>query len=84
VVNKKQLTLAARLYELANTALLDEGGCETDEERAVVALAIERTRAKLERMGYSPYSMNTLSACIDAAKRDAAPTGKGALPQGAS
>lgn len=68
-MNKREVELAARLYELANTACLDLGGCETDEEAAVVERAIERSRAKLERLGYSIGELGSLQACIQAAKR---------------
>lgn len=67
-MNKRQIEFAARLYELANTACLDTGGCESEEEVAVVARAIERCYAKLERMGYNPHELKSLQGCIDAAK----------------
>jgi hypothetical protein len=70
-MNKKQIELAARLYILANTACLNLGGCDTDEEMMVVKRAIERCRSKLDRIDYDIGELGTLQKCIEAAKRDA-------------
>lgn len=59
-----QARRAARIYLLANTACLDTGGCDTDEETRVVALAIEQARRSLERMGLEYCQVYSLEKCI--------------------
>jgi hypothetical protein len=68
-MNKRTLQRAARIYELAVVALMDEGGTETDDETAVCVAAVENARHRLEAMGLHFSEVATLQQCIEAAKR---------------
>lgn len=68
-MNKRAINKAANLFLLANTAHLDVGGTDTDEQTDVVVQAIAIARSKLAKMGIAWESLLTLQSCIDYVKQ---------------
>lgn len=67
-MNKSQVKRAALLYRHAIVACIDCGDAESEEENAVMELAIEKATRELEKLGFNPGSCATIQECIAIAK----------------
>jgi hypothetical protein len=68
-LTKRQVGNASRLYALAVVAHLDTGGSATDDEAAVMQCAIDAAGASLNRLGFEPRELMSITDCIRAATR---------------